>query len=374
MAKIVAVSDKKLLKAFIDFPHELYKNDPYYVPELFIAQRDMLTPGKHPFYDHSRIQLFLAYNDEQKPVGRIAAIINGNHNNTKNVKEGFFGFFDSIDDKEVSQALLSAAQNWLKENGQTKIMGPVNFSTNDICGLLIEGYDGPPVAMMPYNAPYYLDLLEDFGFEKKVDLRAYRYTAGHYNDRAVQLLDGLENRLQRSDIIIRKINLKKFKEEAAALREVYNKAWDKNLGFVPMTDKEFDYTANDLKLVLDTDFCYIAEQKGKIVGFALAIPDINQILIKIKRGRLFPTGLLKLLLGKKKINGIRILLLGVIDGYRKLGIEACLYGRIIKAFKARDFKYAEASWTLEDNEMVNRPIENIGGKLYRKYRILEKAI
>jgi len=374
MAKIVAVSDKKLLKAFIDFPHELYKNDPYYVPELFIAQRDMLTPGKHPFYDHSRIQLFLAYNDEQKPVGRIAAIINGNHNNTKNVKEGFFGFFDSIDDKEVSQALLSAAQNWLKENGQTKIMGPVNFSTNDICGLLIEGYDGPPVAMMPYNAPYYLDLLEDFGFKKKVDLRAYRYTAGHYNDRAVQLLDGLENRLQRSDIIIRKINLKKFKEEAAALREVYNKAWDKNLGFVPMTDKEFDYTANDLKLVLDTDFCYIAEQKGKIVGFALAIPDINQILIKIKRGRLFPTGLLKLLLGKKKINGIRILLLGVIDGYRKLGIEACLYGRIIKAFKARDFKYAEASWTLEDNEMVNRPIENIGGKLYRKYRILEKAI
>ncbi|WP_199118787.1 hypothetical protein [Pedobacter sp. ASV28] len=374
MAKIVAVSDKKLLKAFIDFPHELYKNDPYYVPELFIAQRDMLTPGKHPFYDHSRIQLFLAYNDEQKPVGRIAAIINGNHNNTKNVKEGFFGFFDSIDDKQVSQALLSAAQNWLKENGQTKIMGPVNFSTNDICGLLIEGYDGPPVAMMPYNAPYYLDLLEDFGFEKKVDLRAYRYTAGHYNDRAVQLLDGLENRLQRSEIIIRKINLKKFKEEAAALREVYNKAWDKNLGFVPMTDKEFDYTANDLKLVLDTDFCYIAEQKGKIIGFALAIPDINQILIKIKRGRLFPTGLLKLLLGKKKINGIRILLLGVIDGYRKLGIEACLYGRIIKAFKARDFKYAEASWTLEDNEMVNRPIENIGGKLYRKYRILEKAI
>jgi GNAT superfamily N-acetyltransferase len=141
-----------------------------------------------------------------------------------------------------------------------------------------------------------------------------------------------------------------------------------------MTDKEFDYTANDLKMVLDTDFCYIAEQDGKLVGFALAIPDINQILIKIKKGRLFPTGLLKLLLGKKKINGIRILLLGVVDGYRKLGIEACLYGRIIKAFKARNFQYAEASWTLEDNDMVNRPIENIGGKLYREYRILEKAI
>ncbi|MFN0255493.1 hypothetical protein [Pedobacter ureilyticus] len=373
MAQIVAVSDKKLLAEFVDFPHELYKNDPYYVPELHIAQRDMLTPGKHPFHDHAKMQLFLAVEGE-KIVGRVAAIINGNHNATKGVTEGFFGFFDTVNDKTVSSLLLNAAQNWLKENGQTSIMGPVNFSTNDICGLLIKGFDGPPVAMMPYNAPYYLDLLEDFDFTKKVDLRAYRYTAGNYDDRSVGLIDGLENRLKRSNIIIRKINLKKFKEEAAALKEVYNKAWDKNLGFVPMTDKEFNYTANDLKLVLDTDFCYIAEQEGKIVAFALAIPDINQILIKIKRGRLFPTGLIKLLLGKKKINGIRIMLLGVIDGYRKMGIEACLYGRIIKAFKARNFQYAEASWTLEDNDMVNRPIENIGGKLYREYRILEKKI
>ena len=373
MAQIVAVSDKKLLAKFVDFPHELYKNDPYYVPELHIAQRDMLTPGKHPFHDHAKMQLFLAVEGE-KIVGRVAAIINGNHNATKGVTEGFFGFFDTVNDKAVSNLLLNAAQNWLKENGQTSIMGPVNFSTNDICGLLIKGFDGPPVAMMPYNAPYYLDLLEGFGFTKKVDLRAYRYTAGNYDDRSVSLIDGLENRLKRSNIIIRKINLKKFKEEAAALREVYNNAWDKNLGFVPMTDREFDYTANDLKLVLDTDFCYIAEQEGKIVAFALAIPDINQILIKIKRGRLFPTGLIKLLLGKKKINGIRIMLLGVVDGYRKMGIEACLYGRIIKAFKARNFQYAEASWTLEDNDMVNRPIENIGGKLYREYRILEKKI
>ncbi len=373
MAEIVAVSGKKLLAKFIDFPHELYKADPFYVPELFIAQRDMLTPGKHPFHEHATMQLFLAVENE-KVVGRVAAIINGNHNKIKNVKEGFFGFFDSINDKSVSQLLLNAAQKWLKENGQNSIMGPVNFSTNDICGLLIEGFDGPPVAMMPYNAPYYLDLLEDFGFKKKVDLRAYKYTAGNYNDRAVHLIEGLENRLKRNNIIIRKINLKNFKEEAAALREVYNKAWDQNLGFVPMTDKEFDYTAKDLKLVMDTDFCYIAEQEGKIVGFALAIPDINQVLIKIKKGRLFPTGLIKLLLGKKKINGIRILLLGVIDGYRKLGIEACLYGSITRAFKARGFQYAEASWTLEDNEMVNRPIENIGGKLYRQYRLLEKTI
>jgi hypothetical protein len=254
------------------------------------------------------------------------------------------------------------------------MIGPVNFSTNDICALLIEGFDGPPVAMMPYNAPYYLTLLETAGFHKKVDLRAYRFQAGDYNDRSSKLVGALEERLKRNDIIIRKINLKNFAQESKSLREVYNNAWDKNLGFVPMTDDEFDYTAKDLKMILDRDFCLLAEQHGKIVGFALAIPDINQVLIKIKKGRLFPTGLIKLLTQKKKIEGIRILLLGVVDGYRKMGIEACLYGRIILAFQEKKMKYAEASWTLDHNDLINKPIEQIGGKLYRKYRILEKPI
>ncbi|WP_131536603.1 hypothetical protein [Pedobacter nototheniae] len=373
MIKIVEVSDKKLLKAFVDFPHTLYANDVNYVPELFIAQRDLLTPGKHPFYEHSEIQLFLAY-DGDKIVGRIAAINNTNHNKIYEVKEGFFGFFDTINNPEVATALMNAVQDWLTKKGLTKILGPVNFSTNEVCGLLIEGFDGPPVAMMPYNAAYYLPLLEQIGFNKNVDLRAYRYTAGNYSERSVGLLNKIEERLQRNDIIIRKIDMKNFQRECDAIREVYNKAWDKNLGFVPMTDKEFNYTAKDLKMILDPDFCIIAEQHGKIVGFALAIPDINQILIKIKRGRLFPTGLLKLLLNKKKINGIRILLLGVIDGYRKMGIEACLYGNIIKSFTAKKMQYAEASWTLDHNDLINKPIEDIGGKLYRKYRILEKTI
>jgi len=373
MRELIKVSDKKALAAFVDFPHELYAGDVNYVPELFIAQRDLLTPGKHPFYEHSEIQLFLLY-DGGKVIGRIAAINNTNHNKVYESKDGFFGFFDCINDAAAAKQLFEAAQEWLKERGLTKVLGPVNFSTNEVCGLLIEGFDGPPVAMMPYNAQYYLPLLEQMGFQKNVDLRAYRYTAGTYSDRSVKLMGRIEERLQRNDIILRKINMKKFKEECNAVREVYNKAWDKNLGFVPMTDKEFDYTANDLKMILDPEFCILAEQHGKIVGFALAIPDINQILIKIKRGRLFPTGLIKLLANKKKIDGIRILLLGVVDGYRKMGIEACLYGRIIKHFEAKKMKYAEASWTLDHNDLINKPIEDIGGKLYRKYRILEKAI
>lgn len=168
--------------------------------------------------------------------------------------------------------------------------------------------------------------------------------------------------------------MKNFKTEVKAVREVYNKAWDSNLGFVPMTEKEFDYLAKDLKLVLDPDFCLVAEQDGKLVGFSLSIPDINQILIKIKRGRLFPFGLLKLLLLRRKIKGLRIMALGVIDGYRKMGIEACLYGLTIKAFQEKKLEYAEASWTLEHNDLVNKAIEHINGIPYRKYRILEKAI
>jgi len=373
MIDIVEVQGKKDLKKFIDFPHELYKTDPNYVPELFIAQRDMLSPNKHPFYEHGKIKLFLAYRNE-KIVGRIAAIVNGNHNKIKHAKDGFFGFFDVINDPEVSQALFSKATEWLKTQGLNRVLGPANFSTNDTCGLLIEGFDGPPVAMMTYNYPYYQKLVEGFGFSKMVDLNAYHYTAGNYNDRSVGLIEGIENRLKRNNIIIRKVNLKKFKDEKNALREVYNNAWDKNTGFVAMTDKEFDYTANDLKMVLDPDFCYIAEKDGKVIAFGLAIPNINEILIKVKKGRLLPSGIFKLLFGKKKIKGIRIILLGVMEGYRKLGIEACFYGRIIKVFKEKGYEYAEASWTLEDNEMVNRPIENIGGKRYRVYRMFEKAI
>ncbi|RVU01060.1 hypothetical protein EOD41_10620 [Mucilaginibacter limnophilus] len=371
MSQIVPVKSKKELAAFIDFPHELHKNDPNYVPELFIAQRDLLTT--HPFYKHSTLQAFLAYNGD-KIVGRIAAVWNTNHNTFNNVSDGFFGFFDCVNDQATANSLFESAKNWLKEKGATKLVGPANPSTNETCGLLVKGFNKPPVVMMPYNPEYYVELLERAGFTKQVDLFAYSWTGQQYNDKSLQLLDKLQQRLTRSDIIIRKINLKKFKEEAAALREVYNTAWDKNLGFFPMTNEEFDYTAKDLKMILDPDFCVLAEQNGKIVGFGVAIPDINQILKTIKKGRLLPTGIFKLLLNKSKIRGIRIMLLGVVEGYRKMGIEACLYGNIIKEYRRKNLDYAEASWTLEHNDMVNRAIEAIGGDQYKTYRIYEKTI
>src|SRR3954470_20691573 len=339
MKKIVPVNSKKELASFIDFPHDLYEHDPNYVPELFIAQRDLLT--KHPFHKHNKLQCFLAY-DGAQIVGRIAAILNNAHNQYNKANDGFFGFFDCVNNAEVSTLLFDAAKGWLKDRGvKGKFLGPTNFSTNEPCGLLVEGFDSSPFLMQTYNFPYYARLIEGFGFEKDVDLIAWHWDGNNYDDKSVRLLNALQERLKRNNIIIRKVDLKNFKEETVKLREVYNSAWDQNTGFVPLTDEEFDYLAKDLKLILDGDFALVAEQDGKIVAFGLALPNYNEIFKTIKRGRLLPTGIFKLLFGKKNITSIRIYALGVIDGYRKMGIEACLYGTIIKEYKRKGLTHAE---------------------------------
>jgi hypothetical protein len=373
MKRVVHVNSPKELKLFIDFPHDLYQHDKNYVPELFIAQQDMLSPGKHPFYDHSEVKLFLAY-DGEKIIGRIAAIYNNNYIEFTGQHDGFFGFFDTIDDQETADLLLKESRDWLKSKGSVNMIGPVNLSTNDTCGLLVEGFDKPPIAMMPYNSRYYEKLLEANGLTKKTDLLAYEINTATANDRSIKMIDALEARLKRSGITIRQVSLKDFKNEVVKIREVYNSAWDKNLGFVPMTEKEFDYLAKDLKMILDPRFCLVAEKDNKLVGFILGIPDINQILIKIKRGRLLPTGIFKLLLGKSKITRLRVLTLGVLEGYRKMGIEACLYGRIIKNTEGTRITGGECSWMLEDNYLMNHAIEQINGKLYKRYRLYEKPI
>lgn len=370
--KIVQVNSKKELEAFIDFPHDLYRDDPNYVPELFIAQRDLLT--KHPFHKHNQLQCFLAY-DGDKVIGRIAAIMNNAHNEYNKRNDGFWGFFDCINDQETADSLFAAATQWLKEKGVAqKIIGPVNFSTNEACGLLIRGFDSPPMLMMTYNYPYYASLIEKAGYQKQIDLIAWHWDGDAYDDKSIRLLGALQERLKRSNIIIRKVNLKNFKNEVEKVREVYNSAWDQNSGFVPFTNEEFDWLAKDLKLILDEDFVYVAEQDNKIVGFGLALPNYNEIFKKIKRGRLLPTGIFKLLFGKKNIQSIRIYALGVVDGYRKMGIEACLYGSIIKQYRERGLKHAEAGWTLENNVMINEAIKAIKGDPYKTYRLYEKDI
>lgn len=371
--EVKPISSEKELGFFIDFPHDLYRDDKNYVPELFIAQRDLLTPGKHPFHEHSQLQTFLARRDG-KVVGRIAAIWNNNHNAFNKANDGFFGFFECINDIEVAASLMGKAEAWLKSKGASTIIGPVNFSTNETCGLLLEGPDAPPFIMTTYNPPYYKDLLEQLSFIKKVDLIAYAFIADQWKDKPLRVMNVLMERLKGKGITIRPVNLKNFKEETAKIKAVYNSAWDKNLGFVPMTDKEFDYMAKDMKLLVDPDFCLVAEKEGQVIGFALALPDINQVLRKVKRGRLLPWGLFTILFQKRKINAVRIIALGVLERYRKMGIEACFYGRIMQAYRDKKYKLAEASWILENNELMNRAMLQMETIPYKRYRIFEKAL
>lgn len=375
MIKVIPIPAKgKDLRAFIDFPHDLYRDDAYYVPELFMAQRDLLNAGKHPFYKHGKAQLFLAYRND-KIVGRVAAIFNGNHNDFNKTNDGFFGFFDCIDDQEVANALLCAAEQWLKDLGLSTMVGPVNPSTNEPCGLLVDGYDSSPMILMPYNRPYYKTLLEQYGLSKQVDLVAYALHDTDLGEKPVRLQEALTARLAAKGITVRPFDLKhNFKRELEQFGKVYNAAWDKNMGFVPMTKEEFDFMGKDMKMIADSDFCLAAEHNGEVVGIALCLPDINQVLKTVKRGRLFPTGVFKLLFGRKKINALRIMALGVLEPYRKMGIEACFYATIMKNGRKKGFKMAEASWMLEHNDLMNRAIEHMNGKRYKTYRIFEKNL
>lgn len=375
MINVAAIPSRgKDLRTFIDFPHDLYRDDPYYVPELFMAQRDLLNPDKHPFFLHGRMQLFLAHKDG-KLSGRVAAIFNGNHNAFNHTNDGFFGFFDCIDDQEVANALLKTAEGWLKQQGLSTMIGPVNPSTNEPCGLLVDGFDSSPMLLMPYNRPYYKTLLEGYGLTKQVDLMAYALYDTDLGDKPVRLQEALAQRLAAKGITIRPFDLKhNFKRELEQFGKVYNAAWDKNMGFVPMTKEEFNFMGKDMKMIADTDFCLAAEHNGEVVGIALCLPDVNQVLKKIKRGRLFPTGVFKFLFGRKKINALRILALGVLEPYRKLGIEACFYATIMKKGREKGFKMAEASWMLEHNDLMNRAIEHMHGVRYKTYRIFEKAL
>ena len=370
---IIEVTNNKQRKQFIDFPHDLYQDDANYVPELYIGQKELLSPKKNPFFKHSKLSLFLAKKENQI-VGRIAAIRNNNHNEYNNEKTAFFGCFDVIEDYDIAKALLDTACDWAKKEGLQAINGPANISSNDPWGMLIEGFDDSPYVMMTYNKPYYQTFVEKYGFQKKMDLLAYTMTPENSNKRSIKLANALEERLKRKNIVIRSVNMKDFKNEAKKIKEVYNKAWEKNWGFVPATDEEFAHLAEGLKLVIDPDFVYVAEHNGEAIGFALTLPDINQIVKTMKKGRLLPFGNFKLLFQKKKINRVRVITLGVIDKYRKMGIEAVFYAKNIQTALDKKIKSAEASWVLEDNELMNKGLRDLNATVNKRYRVFKKII
>lgn len=359
---------------FIKAQWLFYNGDPNWVPPLIMDRKKLLNQKVNPFYKHAQLQMFLAERDG-KVVGRIAAITNERHNALHHDTIGFFGFFECIDDQAVANALFDAAKQWLRSKGKTDIRGPVNPSMNDETGLLVDGFDGPPVLLMTYNPPYYEKLIKGAGLDKVKDLYAYMlYTADWQSDKLARLADIVK---ERNAVTFRNLNLSdktQFKRDVETLREIYNTAWEKNWGFVKMTNEEFDFLAADLKQIANPEYAFIAESHGKIAGFLLAVPDVNYCLRHNKSGGLL-TGLYHLLTKRKKIRLIRLIVLGVLPEFRGTGIDAAMYTEIARRAKRDNLIGAEASWILEDNDMMNRGLtQTMKGHRYRTYRLFQSSL
>jgi hypothetical protein len=371
--EVVEVKGAGDLNKFIKFPWKIYKGDPNWVPPLIIDRKDFFNKQKNPFYKVAETQLFLARH-RGKVVGRIATCINRAHNEFHQEKLGSFGFFECIEDYAVAHKLLKVAMITLKAKGMEIMRGPLNFSTNHEIGLLIDGFDQPPVVMMTYNPPYYKDLLEKFGMKKGKDLLAYLIDGEQARN---PRLERIVNRIrERAGMTVRKINVKDFDNEIQRVIKIYNEAWESNWGFVPLSNDEFTHIAKDMKMILDPDLALFGEIEGEPAGFALALPDVNQVFRKLN-GRLLPFGIFKLLWNmkiRKNINQARVITLGVIKKYQKRGLDSVFYYDLLNNGVNNGYLVGELSWILEDNEMMRSAAEGIGARVYKTYRIYETPL
>ena len=373
--RIEPVTDRKGIVEYVKFPFRLYRGDPNWVPPLIEERRDFFDTKKNPFYEHARFQLFLARR-EGELVGTIGAVVNDNHNAFHNEKSGGFGFFEAIDDPAVAAALFEAAEDWVRGQGMNVIRGPLNFSTNDEVGTLIEGFDEPPMVMMTYNPRYYPALIEGRGYTKAMDLFAWIYDIEENLKKAPEKLFRVaEKAAARQGIRVRKLDMRHFDRDIALIKEAYNSAWERNWGFVPMTEHEIDHLAKSMKPVLDPNLIFIAETAdGKPAGISLTLPDLHQALKWSGGGHMWPFGLLKFLWHKRKVNQMRLFIMGMKEQYRGRGIDALFYLLTAQEGLKRGYKREEGSWILETNDMMNRILERLGGIKYKTYRIYEKNL
>jgi len=367
---IERVERRKDLKLFIRFPWEIYRGDPNWVPPLQVEMREKLSRKKNPFFEHAEMELFLARRAE-KTVGRIAGIIDYRHNEYQKEKVVFFGLYESVNDEEVAKALLSTVAKWGREKGMEILRGPMNLSMNDECAFLLEGFDRPPVIMMPYNPPYYLELMEKAGLTKAKDLYAFIMSRDHETREKIRAV--VEKVKKATSFSLRPVNMKKVEDEARKIAYIYNQAWAKNWGFVPWTENEMKFMAKRLKNFADPELVIFALHEGKEVGFAFGLPNYNEITKELN-GRLFPFGLFKLLFGRKKIKGMRAIVFGVLPEVQHTGLSYLLYAELERRAINAGYQWAETSWQLEDNEAINRFTASIGGKIYKKYRIYEQKL
>lgn len=358
--------------AFIRLPWRIYRDDPVWVPPLIQDVRLLMNRGKHPFHWHADVEFFTAWRGGDL-LGRIAAIVNRRYVEFQEDPLGFFGLFECTDDADVAQALLTAAERYVASRGMRAVQGPFNLSTNDELyspGVLVDGFDTPPVVMMAHTPRYYAPLFERAGYAGAKDLLAYWLVGPEPPERLVR---GTERILKRSGAVIRALDLRQFDAEVARVQEVYNSAWERNWGFVPMSEAEIQHMAKQLRPVVNPNLCALAEVNGEPVGFALALPDYNQALRKLN-GRLFPFGIVKLLWHRRKINAARVLTLGLKKPFRHQGLDAALILHLYREGVRAGYPKGECSWILEDNWEMRRGLERIGGQVYKTYRVYEKRL
>ena len=365
--EIRAVETHKDLKKFIDLPYKLYSDQKYWIPPIKREVFHLFNEKKNPFWEHAEKKLFIAISGKAV-LGRIAAILDHNYIQFHDAKIGHFGFFECIDDASVAKKLYKAAEDFLRDRGMLEINGPMNPCTNEECGFLLEGFDDYPRLMMTYTPEYYLGLSEAAGYVKKKDLLAYHMKVQQPLPEKVARLYG--RIMERNNIKLSHLDIKNFDKELIKIKEIYNSAWERNWGFVPMTEAEKDKMANDLKTLIVPELLQFAEIDGETVAWMWTMPDYNHVLKKMK-GRMNPIIFLK---ERKKIKWARVITFGIKESYRGRGIDAVFFHDALETVKKMGFTDAEFSWILEDNVMVNRAAVAMGGEIYKKYRIYGKKL
>jgi len=374
--KIRPVRTKRELKRFVKVPFRLHREERRWVAPLIYERMEFLDRAKNPWFEHGEAE-FLVAEREGEPVGRISAHLDRRWDEFQGGNDAMFGFFETTDDPAVARALLDAAAEWVRDRGRGRILGPMDFTTNDELGILIEGYERAPMILEPWHPPYYRELVEAEGFGKAMDVLMWELQFGDLKegerfDPAIHA--AAEKALREEGIAIRNMRKREMAAEVARFMDVYNEAWGDNWGFVPITDAEVEFQAKNLKQVIDEDWAFMAEKDGEVVGAALTLPDVNQVLAKLN-GRLLPFGWLRFLLGRRKIDQLRVFALGVKHDYRHSGVAAGLYLKHLEtAARPGTIEGGEMGWILETNGPMNRAMEGMGGKVVKRYRIYEKEL
>jgi len=369
--EILPVESGRLLKAFIDFPHRLYRDAPAYVPRLHIQEKQQLSKS-NPWFRHSEARFYIARSGAEV-LGRIAGFLNRPHLAFSGRKELLFGYFDTVDDPAVAQALFGAVQGFAAEQGCTTLLGPLEFSSNDSCGLLTEGFDRPPAILMPYHAPYMARLLTDAGFEPVQELLAFEVGPDPDPERLAARAERFRIRLAGRGITVRTMDFARFVEEVAALHPIYEAIYSGNWGYMPMTREDFLHMAAGLKQISRPEFVLLAEQRGRPIGYAVAVYDANRVFATFRKGRLLPFNLFKL--GRiGRVDRIKVLNLGVVPEFRNLGIEVLMYAGLFEASARLGIRSAEASYVMGSNQAMQRALARLGARRTQRYTIFSRPV